>query len=111
MGDPSLGQTLRARVKAFLPKRRVTHDTKHGRGRHGRARAKLTAPLNLVRGGFNGVGGKRVKLATIAGDGGAGLVAVEPDRGELREEGDPDPRQPKRRKSSRPKTGAERSLV
>ena len=65
-----------------------------------RGGAKLTAPLNLVRGGFNGVGGKRVKLATIAGDGGAGLVAVEPDRGELREEGDPDPRQPKRRKSS-----------
>ena len=75
-----------------------------------RGGAKLVAPLTLVRGGFNAVGGRRVKFATIAGDGGAGLVAVEPDRGELREEGDPDPRQPKRRKSSRPKTGAKRCV-
>ena len=63
-----------------------------------RGGAKLTAPLTLVRGGFNGIGGDRVKFATIAGDGGAGLAAVEPSRGELREEGDPDPRRPAKRR-------------
>ena len=63
------------------------------------------------------MGGCRVKVAAIAADGGAGLVVVdvtvEPDCGKLREEGEPDPRPPNptRRKSSRSKTDAERSLI